>query len=49
MRLIIWLAVPVGLLALAAVVTINLEMTTGSGYCTTWLSLAFPYCRSRTL
>jgi hypothetical protein len=45
MRLIIWLAVPVGLLLMAAGVTITLEMSRGTGYCGTWLSMLTPECR----
>ncbi|MGA3400005.1 MAG: hypothetical protein ABSC95_12365 [Acetobacteraceae bacterium] len=44
MRLIIWLALPVGLLIGAAGVTIVYEMANGMGHCATWLSIVMPYC-----
>ncbi|MGA8908466.1 MAG: hypothetical protein WB524_12670 [Acidobacteriaceae bacterium] len=47
MRLVIWLAVPVGLLLLLASVTVILEMATGAGYCGTWLSILTPDCGQR--
>jgi hypothetical protein len=44
MRLIIWLAVPVAVLAGAAVVTIIQSWVDGTGYCHTWLSIILLYC-----
>jgi len=44
MRLVIWLGVPVGLLLVAASVTVILEMAHGTGYCATWLSILAPDC-----
>jgi hypothetical protein len=45
MRLVIWLALPVGVVLAAAGVTIVLEMANGTGYCATWLSILATYCR----
>jgi uncharacterized membrane protein len=45
MRLVIWLAVPVGVLVAAVGVTVILEMASGSGYCGTWLSILAANCR----
>jgi uncharacterized membrane protein len=45
MRLVIWLALPVGLLLLAASVTVILAVAHGTGYCGTWLSMLTPDCR----
>jgi hypothetical protein len=45
MRLIIWLAVPVGLLAAAAFFTIVVSMGNATGLCGTWLTPMLPYCR----
>jgi len=44
MKLVIWLAVPIGLLLLAATVTVIVEMASGSGYCHTWLAFLSPDC-----
>lgn len=45
MRLIIWLAVPVALLAGAATVTIIEAWADGTGTCGTWLSIILPVCQ----
>jgi hypothetical protein len=45
MRLIIWLAAPVAVLAAAATVTIIEAWGSGTGSCGTWLSVILPVCR----
>jgi hypothetical protein len=44
MRLIIWLAAPVAVLAGAAVVTIIRSWVDGTSACYTWLSIILLYC-----
>jgi hypothetical protein len=45
MRLVIWLAVPIGLVAAAVGLTVILEMAHGGGYCGTWMAFMMPDCR----
>ncbi len=44
MKLVIWLALPIGVLALAATVTMIVQMANGSSYCHTWLAFLSPAC-----
>jgi hypothetical protein len=44
MRLIIWLALPMGLLIGAVGVTVVVEMANGMDHCATWLAAVLPYC-----
>jgi hypothetical protein len=44
MRLIIWLAAPVAVLAGVAVVTIIQSWVDGTNFCHTWLSMILLYC-----
>lgn len=45
MRLIIWLAVPVGGVAAIATATILAAWAGGTDLCGTWLSIVLPFCR----
>jgi hypothetical protein len=45
MRLIVWLAVPIGVIAAIATATIMVAWAGGAGLCDTWLSIILPYCR----
>jgi hypothetical protein len=45
MRLVIWLAVPVGVLVAAAGLTIILSWSSGSGFCSTWLAMLEASCK----
>ena len=45
MRLIIWLAAPVALLAAGATVTIINAWVNGTGICGTWLLIILPVCQ----
>lgn len=44
MRLVIRLALPVGLVVGAAGVTMAVHLASGTSYCATWLSAIMPYC-----
>lgn len=44
MRLMIWLALPIGMLAAVTSLTVLMAMAGGRGYCGTWLSVILPYC-----
>jgi hypothetical protein len=45
MRLVIWLALPVGILGFAVLITIILSWSQGLSFCATWMSAALPLCR----
>jgi hypothetical protein len=45
MRLVIWLAVPVGVLVAAAGLTVILSWSSGSGFCATWLAMLEAGCK----
>ncbi len=45
MRVIIWVGLPVGVVALVASLTMLLGWTNGDDLCRTWLSLVLTYCR----
>jgi hypothetical protein len=45
MRVIVWLGVPVGVLAFLASITMLLGWTNGDDLCRTWLSVDLTYCR----
>jgi hypothetical protein len=45
MRVVIWLAAPVGILAFAVLITIILSWSQGGSFCSTWMSAALPLCR----
>lgn len=44
MRLVIALALPVGLISLLATLTILNSWANGGNLCETWMSVALPYC-----
>jgi hypothetical protein len=45
MRVIVWLGLPVGVLAFLASMTMLLGWTNGDDLCRTWLSVVLTYCR----
>ncbi len=45
MRILIWIGFPIGLLFMAASVTMLLGWTNGDDLCRTWMSPALTYCR----
>ncbi len=45
MRVVIWLALPVLVFALALLHAMIMNWTEGVPYCESWLRAALPYCR----